>query len=322
MTAKIRRGDVEGFEAVVLENDRLRAVVIPELGGRVWELHDRRHDRQWIWHRPGLSPRRVPAGANYDDAWAGGWEELFPNDAPGRFEGRDLPDHGEWWTLPWRVESMRDGRSATLTLSASSSIVRARCTKEFELDGDGSTLAVRYSIRSEEKEPFHFLFKQHLPVAIHPHCRLQLPGGRVTQVDPGFSSLLPPTDGFDWPNLESASRNVDLSVIPPAARRLQEFVYVERCPGDWCGVVDSAAGATLRMEFDGTRLPYVWLFLTYGGWRDLYTAVLEPCTNMPKDLAGAVRQGQSARLEPGQEFTTFATVTLGDAAVTDIENQR
>ena len=66
------------------------------------------------------------------------------------------------------------------------------------------------------------------------------------------------------------------------------------------------------MEFDAERLPFVWLFLTYGGWRDLYTAVLEPCSNMPKDLQEAVRLGQSARLEPGEEFETAVTVTLSD----------
>jgi hypothetical protein len=322
VTATIHRGRVGEFETIILQNDRLRAVVIPELGGRVWELLDRKHDRQWVWHRPGVQPRSVPAGTSYDEVWAGGWEELFPNDALGRFEGRDLPDHGEWWTLPWCVDSTLEGESATLTLTAVSSIVRTRCKKEFRLGAAGSTLEVRYSVLSEEQQPFHFLFKQHLPVAITPACRLLLPGGRVTPVDPQFSSLLPPTQGFDWPVLESSAGPIDLSVIPSATSRLQEFIYVDRCPASWCGVVDPDAGAALRMDYDGITLPYVWLFLTYGGWRDLYTAVLEPCTNMPKNLAEAVRLGQSARLEPGQEFTTRANVTLGDAAAADTENQR
>lgn len=322
MTATIHRDRVEGFEAIILQNDRLRAVVIPELGGRVWKLLDRKHDRQWIWHRPGVQLQRVSAGTSYDEVWAGGWEELFPNDAPGRFEGRDLPDHGEWWTLPWSVESIRDGESATLTLTAVSSIVRARCRKEFRLGAAGSTLEVRYGMRSEEKQPFHFLFKQHLPIAITPACRLLLPGGRVTPVDLQFGSLLPPTADFNWPVLESPAGPVDLRRIPSAASRLQEFIYVDRCPASWCGVVDTDAGAALRMDYDGTALPYVWLFLTYGGWRNLYTAVLEPCTNMPKDLTEAARLGQSARIEPGQEFTTFASVTLADAEATATGNQR
>lgn len=311
MTASILHERIAGFDAIILQNDLVRVSVIPTLGGRVWQLFDRRRGRQWIWHRPGMPLRAVPTSANYDEVWAGGWEELFPNDAPGQFEGRCLPDHGEWWTMPWSAEPELDGGSAVLRLTAESSIVRARCRKELRLDSDCNTLAVRYSIRSNEDQPFCFLFKVHLATALTADCRLLLPGGRVTQVDQQFSTLLPPTPGFEWPVLESPLRTVDMRMVSPASSRLREFVYVERCPAPWCGIYDAAAAAALRMDYDSTRLPYVWLFLTYGGWRKLYTAVLEPCTNMPKDLAEAARLGRSARLEPGQEFTAFANVTLG-----------
>jgi hypothetical protein len=55
----------------------------------------------------------------------------------------------------------------------------------------------------------------------------------------------------------------------------------------------------------------VWLFLAYGGWRwSVCAAVLEPRSNLPKDLSEAVRLGQAARLEPGEEFSTEISVTL------------
>jgi hypothetical protein len=78
--------------------------------------------------------------------------------------------------------------------------------------------------------------------------------------------------------------------------------------------VDHEAGASLRLAFDRRDFPFAWLFLSYGGWRDVYTAVLEPCTNMPKDLGEAVRAGQAACLEPGATFQTQVAVTLGDLA--------
>lgn len=312
MTATLTHGTVHGYASVVIENRWLRAVVIPALGGRVWELEDRVRGRQWLWHRPDVQLQAHPAGSNYDDVWAGGWEELFPNDGAGHFEGRELPDHGEWWTLPFEVVAAQADSSARLRLEARATAVKAACVKEFELAADTAVLTVRYSIRSEEAEPFHFLFKQHLPVSISPDCRLLLPGGRVTPVDGRFSTLLPSAQSFNWPLAEAGSRRVDLRVVPPIERQLQEFVYVESLPEGWCGVHDQSTGATLRMEYDRRHMPFVWLFLAYGGWRGLYTAVLEPCTNLPKDLGEAVRRGQSARLDPGGEFTTEVSVTLGE----------
>ena len=105
MNATVRRGLVAGFEVVVLENSRIRAVVIPSLGGRVWELVDRIRHRQWIWHRTDVGLVASPPGSCYDDIWAGGWEELFPNNAPGDFEGRTLPDHGEGWMVVSKFET-------------------------------------------------------------------------------------------------------------------------------------------------------------------------------------------------------------------------
>ena len=317
MTVRVTQGSIGSFEAIVMESDRVRAVILPMLGGRVWELEDRHRRRQWIWHRPDVPLQASPVGAAYDDVWAGGWEELFPNDAPGLFEGRELPDHGEWWAMSWTTLEARSGATGTVKLAATATIVRAHCTKEFHLADGATTLSVTYCIRSAEDRPFHFLFKQHLPVAITPTCRMLLPGGRVEAVDPAFSTLIRGGDPFAWPVARVSGESVDLRQIPTATSRLQEFLYVRDLPEAWCGVEDPAQGAMLRMDFDSTALPYVWLFLTYGGWRNLYTAVLEPCSNMPKSLTDAVRLGQSAQLLPDQEFVTTVSVTLSGATGTD-----
>jgi hypothetical protein len=212
--------------------------------------------------------------------------------------------------MSWSVTDVTGGTEPTVTLMADSRIVRTHCVKEFRLLKDGVTLSVTYRIRSEEARPFHFLFKQHLPIAIAPGCRLLLPGGRVEPVDPRFSTLLPSGEAFDWPHAYHAGSVVDLRQIPLASRKVQDFVYVRDLTAAWCSIEDSVADATIRMDYDSKVLPFVWLFLTYGGWRDLYTVVLEPCSNMPKDLTDAVRAGQSALLLPGHEFVTTVSVTL------------
>jgi hypothetical protein len=308
--AVVTTSTIAGHPALVLENRHLRAAIVPALGGRVWTLDDVMRNRQWIWHRDGVPLAACAPGAQYDDVWAGGWEELFPNDAAGRFEGRDLPDHGEWWTMAWDATQASDDRSTRLRLTAQAAIVKAECVKEFTLEHDASALTVSYSIKSLEPAPFHFLFKQHLPVRVSPACELMLPGGQVEPVDPTFGTILTGAAPSDWPG------RGDLRAIPPAASRAREFVYVRDLPASWCGVDDHDHNASLRMEYDGQLMPFVWLFLSYGGWRDTYTAVLEPCTNLPKDLATAVQRGQSAVLQPGGVFTTTVTVRLSGLATT------
>jgi hypothetical protein len=311
--AVVTRGRVGEFEAITLSNPQIRVVVIPALGGRVWELEDQLRGRQWIWHREGVPLQATSIGACYDDVWAGGWEELFPNDAPGPFEGRELPDHGEWWTRSWTVVESSNGAVATLRLETTCTVVRASCVKVFRLASDSATLNVEYCIRSHEADAFHFLFKQHLPIQLTPECRLRLPAGHAEAVDPSFGTMAG-AKPFDWPFAVNDGTTTDMRLIPSPTLRMREFLYVSNLTGSWCGVEDTGRQASLRLDFDGRQLPFVWLFLTYGGWRDAYTAVLEPCTNKPKALSEAVPLGQSAVLKPSEEFRTSVSVTLGAAA--------
>lgn len=306
MMATVRPTTIAGFPAYALQNPHLRALIVPRLGGRVWELHDRTRRRQWIWHREGVVLAAASPGDPYDDVWAGGWEELFPNDAPGAFEGKRLYDHGEWWTTGWTVVEARDGSEAILQLESDAPIHGARCTKEFRLSGGDAMLSVSYRIENLTPKAFHFLFKQHLPIALSASCRLALPGGSVTPVDPAFGTMLPGPGPFSWP----MAGQHDLRIVPERAVATREFLYVRDAPDAWCGVDDLALGAALRLRYDASTFPYLWLFLSYGGWRDCYTAVLEPCTNMPKDLDTAVALGQCAELVVGGVFETAVTVTL------------
>ena len=43
--ARVTRSTVGQHDALTLENDHLRAVILPGLGGRVWTLEDRRRAR-------------------------------------------------------------------------------------------------------------------------------------------------------------------------------------------------------------------------------------------------------------------------------------
>lgn len=319
MSSGLRERVVAGHRAIVLENDRVRATILPALGGRVWTLEDLERGVQWVWHRPGVPLAAHPMGADYDAVWAGGWEELFPNDAAGDFEGRTLPDHGEWWTVPWEVDAVEGGDAPAVRLSARMTVRRARCEKEFRLPAGGSEVVARYRIVSEEPEPFHFLFKQHLPLDLAPGCRLVAPGGMVTAVDPSFGTLLRDPGPSPWPPaIHPVGEARDLRTVLAASNASREFVYVTGLPAGWCGADDPARGASLRMHWDLARMPHLWLFITYGGWRDAHTVVLEPCTNLPKDLGEAVRRGQAARLGPGEAFETSVRVVLSATSRTPV----
>jgi len=312
MACRIEESTHFGSQSIELTNGLIRVLILPSFGGRVWELEDVRRGRQWIWHNPSVSPQPLPWAADYDSNWAGGWEELFPNDSAVVHEGFSLPDHGEWWNLPWNstIEN-ESAERVVIRMTRGGVTTPTLWQKSIEVVAGRPSVNIHYQIENTGTTALSVLFKQHLPVEIDHRHRVELPGGTVVPVDLGFSGRIGADGTYQWPNAAGpAGRTVDLSVPPPPTETTQEFVYVRDLPEPWCGVLDEATGARLRLHFDAAQFRYVWLFMSFGGWQGIRTVVLEPCTNMPKDLALAKQLGQCATIPAGSTLTTSVSAHL------------
>ncbi len=300
-----------GFRALLLENRYLRAVILPELGAKIWSLVDKLADRETLWHNPRVPPRSVFYGAAYDDWFCGGWDELFPNDAPAVIGGDAYPDHGELWSMPYDWQADADANEIRLRLSRSGVVTPTFVEKSITLRADEPMMRIRYRIRNDGATPLDFLLKLHPALAIDPGCRIDLPA-RTVLVDEGFRQRLGATvSQFTWPLAQSdAGAAVDMRQIPPQSAALCDFFYAIELDAGWCALTDTARAAGFGLAFDPAVFSSVWVFGAYGGWRGLYTAILEPCTGYPYRLEEAIAQGTASRLEPGAELDTEVTAVL------------
>jgi hypothetical protein len=166
-------------------------------------------------------------------------------------------------------------------------------------------------ISNRGPKSIRFLFKQHLPVALNFDCRLALPAGTIAAVDPSFGNMVDPAgcgEWLSWTNSEGTMIPPD--EVPPSTDRLRETIDFKELPERRFGVRNQRTGATLEMQFSREVFPCVWLFLPYGGRRDIYTSVLEPCTNWPKNMNDALEYGQCAALNASEVLDTTISVEL------------
>ena len=66
-----RKRKLKGFDAAILENEYLKAVFIPELGGRLWSLYDKREKRELLYKNDVFQP----ANLALRNAWFSGGVE-------------------------------------------------------------------------------------------------------------------------------------------------------------------------------------------------------------------------------------------------------
>lgn len=306
--------------AIVVENESLRLTVLPELGAKIYDIIHKDTGRNLLWHNPRVQPRKVPFGSRFDDVWSGGWDEIFPNDAESLVGPERYPDMGEAWALPWDYEIEETDGAVTLTTTVKTPITPAEIKRRLTLEGREPGFTVQYEIRNLSPNEIRFLWKIHPAFEINEECKIDIPAGRAL-IDRRYARYFSQAQ-YSWPLVRSKSgMTVDISEVDPA-RNDCTLHYVTDLREGVFRFVDKKNGIVSTLRFDRSIMNNVWLFLAYGGWRGHYTAVIEPSTSYPYDLATAIRQGHCATLRGGETLSTMVEFGVDTVAKTRTRAER
>ena len=311
-----------GLQVVRLENEVICLDVLPELGAKVWNLIHKPAGRNLLWHNPHLPPGRQPFGARFDDVWSGGWDELVPNDVPTRVAyGDTLPDHGEVWSQPSEWEVLEAGEEQVAVRFVNHGHAwPTRFEKTISLRNGESVCRVKYRYANLGATPIDFLWNIHPALVVSPATRLDVPARRGT-TDPWSTDLFDGWSEYEWPYaINRDGQTVDMRCVPPKGNWADHH-YLPDVTAGWYAVTDTRAQVGFGLAFPTTAFPHLWLFRAFGGWRGLYTLIVEVSTGYPSDLAVARAKGQCGHLLAGEvlEAEVVAVVYAGLTSVKVIE---
>ena len=98
------------------------------------------------------------------------------------------------------------------------------------------------------------------------------------------------------------------STVPPAGDHNAGHYALDLFAG-WYAVEFPHRQSGLLVEFPLAVCPNLWMWLSYGGWRGYYLAVIEPWTSVPVTLSEAYAAGTSRVLQPGETFRAVVRAT-------------
>lgn len=295
-----------GFDAVILENDLLRVTVLPGHGAKVTEFVSKAAGRDLLYHHPRFDVRPPVFGANVDDWWTGGIDEVAPTGHPCVVDGEQLPFLGEFWSQAWSARIIEPGPARGIVdFSVGGVITPLRIDRRMELRAGEAVLRSTHRLTNVGLEPLNFMWGIHPGLAIRPGARVQVPAAEA-EFGEGHSSLgVEPATRFAWPNLPIRGGSaIDLSTARAPAPPSWELVYLDRLSAGWLAVTDPPSRSGFAMAFDPEVLSAVWLWGVYGGWRGIYSLALEAWTSYPARLDKAIEAGRHRTLDPGESLTT------------------
>lgn len=276
-----------------LRNDLCAITIAIAEGGRIASLRSLRSGLEFLTqareHRQAVTPGLA---AKFQTGPCAGIEECLPTVGPSGLEtiGGPAPDHGDFWQLPWTIIDAQG--SDTLVLEAMGFSRPFRFQKQLSLLGP--TLRVVYTLENRSDERLPFLYACHPLFAVDPGDRILLPH-EVKALDLYYSRngrLGRPGSKLGWP-VTSEGEVLDRAGKPDD--HTAEMFYTGKLTGHrGCAIRRASSGEAIEIAFSHDTLPYLGLWLCYGGWPDggeqplQYAVALEPTTSPCNTLAEAV----------------------------------
>jgi len=243
----------QGFEVYVLNTEEVELAVVPELGSKIISLKDLRTGRDWMWHPPGgLKLFRNRSGDAFSQSPLAGADECLPTIAPCSWRGRELPDHGEVWNVPWTVDS-KALENGILKTSVRLEISPFDFERAIELRGN--EIQISYQLKNFSTAERRFLW------AIHPLLRLQ-PGDQL-ELPASTRALL---NGATW--IDAVA-----SAIP---ENNSAKIFAAPVSEGLAAIGNPVTGDRLEFAWNPLENDTLGLWLTRGGWHGHHHFALEP----------------------------------------------
>ncbi|RME44119.1 MAG: DUF5107 domain-containing protein [Chloroflexi bacterium] len=304
-------------DALLLENETIRIIVVPHIGAKLVSLFDKRSGREWLVDSGDRPLKPIPYGASFVEQDMSGWDEMFPTivpcsyPAPGTRSGVHLPDHGEVWALPWTIEA---ATSRALQLSVDGVALPYRLTRTLSfIAHDG--LEMHYKVVNLGEEPMPYIWAAHPQFVCSEGAEIRFPPAirEVCNTIPAEWGWGEPESRFDWPEaINPRGRRVRLDQVgPPSLQQGRKFFTLPDARPGWAGLIRQPHADWLRLEWDPERVPYLSVWVDEGALSHESVVALEPTTGFYDSLEVAWNKGLVTILEPGETQTWTLRVRLG-----------
>ena len=279
---RIQRSRYRGVESIVMESDALRAVLLPDIGGKMASLLDKETGREYLWQEK-TNRLRTPEYDTPFEEWAMfGFDEMFPTISECHYEkkpwqGIKLPDHGEVWSLAWDYEIHED----LLHMWVYGVRLPYRLDKWIRFT-DSRVIRTDYKAANPSNFGFQFIWAAHPLFNVERGARIKLPQSvkRIINTDGGRERLGGYGEVHAWPKtatLTGEEYEID-RIYPNVGMNYEKYYVLDALDEGWAAVYNPETKDAVALSFPLEKVPYLGLWVNEGGYHGQYNVALEPCT--------------------------------------------
>lgn len=342
-SCRISNETINGWRAVVLENDLLHVSVLPDKGADIYNFIHKSSGVDFLFKAPwGLQPPGAPPREGSGDMaflwnYEGCWQELFPSaNDPCTYRDQTIPFHGEVATLPWQEQIIQtDEAEVAVRFSVRCQKTPFRLERLMRLRRGEPSLYLEETVTNESDQAAHFVWGHHCvvgPPFLEAGCRLDTPAQTIITIPEMYepTARLQPGQHEPWPQAKlrddfppsplkggTGGRVVDLRDVPGPETHSHDDVYLTDLTAGWAAVTNPRLDLTFSLHWDSTIFHWIITWQPYGGTEAMpltgvYALGIEPWISR-LNLEQAVAAREAIELPGGASFNTTlrASITSG-----------
>lgn len=304
----------KGRQGLVLENNRYRTIILPELGGKVASFYSKEYSFELVYASTSDHLSLVDKYGDFGASNPCGIDDCWPNiDASvGHYGGHKInyPDHGDTWFRPFE----RDITDHGLLLTLQSDLLPYIYEKRYKLTDDQLTISHRIINTGDHPiegfYTFHglmvceadmeFIFPKDVDQVLNVHHSSDILGLRDT-VHP--FPVAKDLQGNDYRLDRTAG---------PQAKKCEKYYALNPVEEGQCGVFYPGINAYAIIEFDCGKLPYLGLWLNEKADGKTFNFALEPTNGYYDHLDIAKRNKKCPNILQGESLEFKMSFRISD----------
>ncbi|MBP1992992.1 DUF4432 family protein [Paenibacillus eucommiae] len=331
-----RISSYKGHLSIIGENAQIRTELVPARGSKLVSLMNKQTGREWIYtadqsnhaehandadqsnHTDRFWKEPLSSGMAWDAADRSGWDELFPTISPclspdAAFSGRQLPDHGEVWSLPWEYAIKGDD----LELWVKGVQLPYLFRKTYRIEE--SALHIQYELQNCSSHSFSYIWA--------PHCLLKIEAGMKLAGKP-FAGIQPPQqilmrhskmERFEseavystYPFIKTKEGQIiDMRIVEPKLQlHAEKYWFVNRVTEGNISIQAPQTKESFQFEYSAEDLPYLAIWSNYGGYWNDYNLAIEPSTSFLDDVESSSYAGKVKTIQGHSTESWYLKVSL------------
>lgn len=301
----------KGLEAIKLENDYLRIIILPGLGGKIASFYHKEKQFELAFQNP-KDYYELPSkpASSFEAFDCSGFDDAFPNinESMQCINGHSVlyPDHGEIWSssFDYRLESDR------VCLAYTSPLLNYSYEKIFTLSD--TTLHCDYKIHNQSPCNFPYIWTLHALANLEEDMEIIFPAQTTSVENVLDSPYLGKTGSiYDYPEANYKNLPYHFNKMNFFNKVSCEKFYVSHPVSQgFSGIYYPSQKLYYLLEWDAAKLPYLGFWITKGAFKNDYNCALEPSTGYYDCINIASVRKKVSLLAPGEDFSFDLSVSL------------